>query len=226
MENSNSETKQAVARKAYEYLATKLHKDCILGIGTGSTTNFFIHELINKKPEIKAIVSSSIASTQLLEEAGLEVSELNDVGSPDFYIDGADEVNEHLQLIKGGGGALTREKIVAAASKKFVCMVDESKSVEILGRAFPVPIEVLPQARSYVARQLAKLGGEPVYREDFVTDYGNVILDTYDLDVSNPIALEKELNNIVGVVCNGIFAANQADVLLKASADGVTTLTR
>ena len=124
------------------------------------------------------------------------------------------------------GGALTREKIVAAASNKFVCMVDESKSVQCLGREFPVPIEVLPQARSYVARQLARLGGEPVYREDFVTDYGNVILDTYDLDVSNPLAFEQELNNIVGVVCNGIFAANQADVLLRAGSDGVTTLTR
>ncbi|MGM8900633.1 ribose-5-phosphate isomerase RpiA, partial [Psychrobacter sp. 1Y4] len=184
--------------------------------------------LIELLPQVK--LAGAVASSQVTEDKlralGIEIVDLNFAGTLDVYIDGADEVNEHLQLIKGGGGALTREKIVAAASNKFVCMVDESKSVEILGRAFPVPIEVLPQARSYVARQLAKLGGEPVYREDFVTDYGNVILATYDLDVSNPIALEKELNNIVGVVCNGIFAANQADVLLKAGANGVTTLTR
>ena len=207
--------KQAAARAALSYI----EDDMILGVGTGSTVNCLIELL----PQLK--LAGAVASSQVTEDKlralGIEIVDLNFAGTLDVYIDGADEVNEHLQLIVGGGGALTREKIIAAASKKFVCMVDE-----ILGRAFPVPIEVLPQARSYVARQLAKLGGEPVYREDFVTDYGNVILDTYDLDVSNPIALEKELNNIVGVVCNGIFAANQADVLLKASADGVTTLTR
>jgi len=152
--------------------------------------------------------------------------DLNVAGTLDVYIDGADEVNPELALTKGGGGALTREKIVAAASKQFVCMIDESKTVDVLGRGFPIPIEVLPQARSYVARQLVALGGEPVYREGFVTDYGNVILDTYDLDVSDAAAMEQTLNNIVGVVCNGIFAANRADIVLKASSAGVETITR
>ena len=212
--------KQAAARAALKYI----EDDMILGVGTGSTVNCLIELL----PQFK--LAGAVASSQVTEDKlraiGVEIIDLNFAGTLDVYIDGADEVNAHLQLIKGGGGALTREKIVAAASKQFICMVDASKEVEILGREFPVPIEVLPQARSYVARQLAQLGGEPVYREGFVTDYGNVILDTYDLDVSNPIALEKELNNIVGVVCNGIFAADQADILLKASSTGVETFSR
>lgn len=212
--------KQAAARAALKYI----EDDMILGVGTGSTVNCLIELL----PQFK--LAGAVASSQVTEDKlraiGVEIIDLNFAGTLDVYIDGADEVNAQLQLIKGGGGALTREKIVAAASKKFICMVDASKEVEILGREFPVPIEVLPQARSYVARQLAQLGGEPVYREGFVTDYGNVILDTYDLDVSNPIALEKELNNIVGVVCNGIFAADQADILLKASSTGVETISR
>ena len=212
--------KQAAAKAALSYI----EDDMILGVGTGSTVNCLIELLPTLK--LAGAVASSQVTEDRLRALGIEIVDLNFAGTLDVYIDGADEVNEHLQLIKGGGGALTREKIVAAASNKFVCMVDASKSVEILGRAFPVPIEVLPQARSYVARQLTRLGGEPVYREDFVTDYGNVILDTYDLDVSDPVALEKTLNNIVGVVCNGIFAANQADVLLKASSDGVEVLTR
>lgn len=212
--------KQAAAKAALQYI----EDDMILGVGTGSTVNCLIELL----PSIR--LAGAVASSQVTEDKlralGIDIVDLNFAGTLDVYIDGADEVNADLQLIKGGGGALTREKIVAAASNKFICMIDASKSVEILGRAFPVPIEVLPQARSYVARQLVQLGGEPVYREDFVTDYGNVILDTYDLDVSNPIALEQQLNNIVGVVCNGIFAVNQADVLLKASSAGVKTLTR
>ncbi len=212
--------KKSAAKAALEYIEDGM----ILGVGTGSTVNCLIELL----PTIR--LAGAVASSQVTEDRlkalGIEVVDLNFAGTLDIYIDGADEVNEHLQLIKGGGGALTREKIVAAASKKFICMVDESKRVDILGRNFPVPIEVLPQARSYVARQLAEMGAEPVYREGFVTDYGNVILDVYDLDVSNPIALEKELNNIVGVVCNGIFAANQADVLLKAGNNGVETLLR
>ena len=212
--------KQAAAKAALNYI----EDDMILGVGTGSTVNCLIELL----PQFK--LAGAVASSQVTEDKlkalGIEVVDLNFTGTLDIYIDGADEVNEHLQLIKGGGGALTREKIVAAASNKFICMVDDSKVVKLLGREFPVPIEVLPQARSYVARQLASLGGEPVYREDFVTDYGNVILDTYDLDVSNPIELEKQLNNIVGVVCNGIFAANQADILLKAGCDGVQTIMR
>ncbi len=212
--------KQAAAKAALQYI----EDDMILGVGTGSTVNCLIELL----PSIR--LAGAVASSQVTEDKlralGIDIIDLNFAGTLDVYIDGADEVNANLQLIKGGGGALTREKIVAAASKQFICMVDASKSVEILGRAFPVPIEVLPQARSYVARQLVQMGGEPVYREDFVTDYGNVILDTYDLDVSDPIALEQQLNNIVGVVCNGIFAANQADVLLRASSAGVETLTR
>lgn len=212
--------KQAAAKAALNYI----EDDMILGVGTGSTVNCLIELLPTLK--LAGAVASSQVTEDRLRALGIEIVDLNFAGTLDVYIDGADEVNANLQLIKGGGGALTREKIVAAASNKFVCMVDASKSVEILGRAFPVPIEVLPQARSYVARQLAKLGGEPVYRENFVTDYGNVILDTYDLDVSDPVALEQTLNNIVGVVCNGIFAANQADVLLKASSNGVETLIR
>lgn len=212
--------KQAAAKAALRYI----EDDMILGVGTGSTVNCLI-ELLPKFRLAGAVASSQVTEDKL-KMLGIEVVDLNFVGTLDVYIDGADEVNPQLQLIKGGGGALTREKIVAAASNKFICMVDESKCVEVLGRHFPVPIEVLPQARSYVARQLAILGGEPVYRENFVTDYGNVILDTYDLDVSNPLALEQQLNNIVGVVCNGIFAANQANVLLKASSNGVQTFTR
>ncbi|WP_352337556.1 ribose-5-phosphate isomerase RpiA [Psychrobacter sp. 16-MNA-CIBAN-0192] len=212
--------KQAAAKAALRYI----EDDMILGVGTGSTVNCLIELL----PQLR--LAGAVASSQVTEDKlralGIEVVDLNFAGTLDLYIDGADEVNAHLQLIKGGGGALTREKIVAAASNQFICMVDDSKMVDVLGRAFPVPIEVLPQARSYVARQLAQLGGEPVYREDFVTDYGNVILDTYDLDVSDPIALEQQLNNIVGVVCNGIFAANQADILLKAGSNGVKTILR
>ncbi|ALF58671.1 ribose-5-phosphate isomerase RpiA [Psychrobacter urativorans] len=212
--------KQAAAKAALRYI----EDDMILGVGTGSTVNCLIELLPTLR--LAGAVASSQVTEDKLRALGIEIVDLNFAGTLDLYIDGADEVNVQLQLIKGGGGALTREKIVAAASNKFVCMVDDSKMVEVLGRAFPVPIEVLPQARSYVARQLAQLGGEPVYREDFVTDYGNVILDTYDLDVSDPIALEQQLNNIVGVVCNGIFAANQADILLKAGSEGVKTILR
>lgn len=212
--------KQAAARAALDYI----EDDMILGVGTGSTVNCLIELLATVK--LAGAVASSQVTEDKLRAIGVDIVDLNFAGTLDIYIDGADEVNEHLQLIKGGGGALTREKIVAAASNKFICMVDASKIVDTLGRAFPVPIEVLPQARSYVARQLVQLGGEPVYREDFVTDYGNVILDTYDLDVSDPIALEQQLNNIVGVVCNGIFAANRADVVLKAGSDGVETINR
>lgn len=212
--------KQDVARAALAYI----EDDMILGVGTGSTVNCLIELL--PQVRIKGAVASSKVTQDKLEALGIEVMDLNFVGELDLYIDGADEVNPNLQLIKGGGGALTREKIVAAASKEFICLVDESKWVTTLGREFPVPIEVLPQARSYVARELVKLGGEPVYREGFVTDYGNIILDTYDLDIPSASDMESRLNNIVGVVCNGIFAANQADKLLIAKASGVETLTR
>ncbi|MUG32028.1 MULTISPECIES: ribose-5-phosphate isomerase RpiA [Psychrobacter] len=212
--------KQEVAKAALAYIDDGM----ILGVGTGSTVNCLIELL--PQVNLKGAVASSQVTQDKLEALGIEVMDLNYVGELDLYIDGADEVNPNLQLIKGGGGALTREKIVAAASKQFICLVDESKWVTQLGREFPVPIEVLPQARSYVARQLVKMGGEPVYREDFITDYGNVILDTYNLDITSASEFEARLNNIVGVVCNGIFAANQADKLLIAKSTGVETLQR
>lgn len=218
--NRQQQLKQEVARAALTYI----EDDMILGVGTGSTVNCLIELL--PKVRLRGAVASSQVTQDKLEALGIEVMDLNFVGELDLYIDGADEVNPNLQLIKGGGGALTREKIVAAASKEFICLVDESKWVTTLGREFPVPIEVLPQARSYVARELARLGGEPVYREGFVTDYGNVILDTYDLDVQSASEMEARLNNIVGVVCNGIFAANQADKLLIAKETGIETLLR
>ena len=218
--NRQQQLKQEVARAALTYI----EDDMILGVGTGSTVNCLIELL--PKMRLRGAVASSQVTQDKLEALGIEVMDLNFVGGLDLYIDGADEVNPNLQLIKGGGGALTREKIVAAASKEFICLVDESKWVTTLGREFPVPIEVLPQARSYVARELARLGGEPVYREGFVTDYGNVILDTYDLNVQSASEMEARLNNIVGVVCNGIFAANQADKLLIAKESGIETLLR
>lgn len=219
-DSNQQQLKQAVAQAALQYI----EDDMILGVGTGSTVNCLIELL--PKVRLKGAVASSQVTQDKLEALGIEVMDLNFVGELDLYIDGADEVNPNLQLIKGGGGALTREKIVAAASKQFFCLVDESKWVTSLGRAFPVPIEVLPQARSYVARQLVKMGAEPVYREGFVTDYGNVILDTYDLDIQSPSEMESQLNDIVGVVCNGIFAANQADKLLIARPSGVEVLER
>ncbi|USZ14951.1 ribose-5-phosphate isomerase RpiA [Moraxella sp. FZFQ2102] len=208
--------KQAAAKAALSYIDDGM----VLGVGTGSTVNCLIELLPQVK--LKGAVASSQVTEDKLRALGIEIFDLNSIGELDLYIDGADEIDGAGNMIKGGGGALTREKIVAAASRRFVCMVDDSKTVEVLGK-FPVAIEVLPQARSYVARELVKLGGEPVYREGFVTDYGNLILDTYDLDVSNPAKLEAELNNIVGVVCNGIFAAQSASVMLKASEQGVET---
>lgn len=212
--------KQEVAKAAL----ASIDDGMILGVGTGSTVNCLIDLL--PQVNLKGAVASSKVTQDKLEALGIEVMDLNYVGELDLYIDGADEVNPNLQLIKGGGGALTREKIVAAASKQFLCLVDESKWVTQLGREFPVPIEVLPQARSYVARQLVKLGGEPVYREGFVTDYGNLILDTYNLEITSASEMEQTLNNIVGLVCNGIFAANQADKLLIAKSTGVELLQR
>lgn len=209
--------KQAVAKTAL----THIEDGMILGVGTGSTVNCLI-ELLTQV-HLKGAVASSQATENRLRALGIEIFDLNSVGKLDLYIDGADEIDAQGNMIKGGGGALTREKIVAAASGRFVCMVDDSKMVAKLGK-FPVAVEVLPQARSYVARELVKLGGEPVYREGFVTDYGNVILDTYDLQINNPIKLEITLNNIVGVVCNGIFANQSAHIMLKASDDGVETV--
>lgn len=218
MTDNQQQQKQAAAQAALAYIETGM----ILGVGTGSTVNCLIDLL--PQVQLKGAVASSNITAEKLTALGIEVMDLNLTGTLDLYIDGADEVDSQHNLIKGGGGALTREKIVAAASRQFICLVDASKTVNQLGVDFPVPIEVLPQARSYVARQLVELGGEPVYREGFVTDYGNVILDVYGLDVRDPLAMEQRLNNIVGVVCNGIFAANRADIVLKATTDGVQTL--
>ena len=191
----------------------------IIGVGTGSTANFFIDALATLKDRIKGTVASSEATAERLKQHGIEVFLLNDVGSLSVYVDGADEVNQHREMIKGGGGALTREKIVAAMAKEFICIVDGSKQVNRLG-AFPLPIEVIPMARSYVARKLVALGGQPQYREGFLTDNGNIILDVHNLDISNPIELETTLNNIVGVVTNGLFAKRPADIVLVGEKSG------
>lgn len=193
--------------------------DIVLGVGTGSTVKFFIEQLPSVKDRIKAIVSSSKQSTKLLKQYNLPVVDLNSIGEVNLYVDGADEINESLEMIKGGGAALTCEKIVAAVSKRFICIVDESKLVKKLGK-FPLPVEVIPMARSYVAREMVKLGGAPTWREGVITDSGNYILDVHNLDILEPIALEQRINNIVGVVTNGIFAKRSADMALIAKADG------
>ena len=217
---SQDDLKRAVAQAAIEYVPA----DCIVGVGTGSTANFFIDELARIKHKIRGAVASSEASAKRLQGHGIEVVSLNEAGDLPVYVDGADEITRHLHMIKGGGGALTREKIVAACSKKFVCIADATKLVGMLGK-FPLPVEVIPMARSYVARQLTALGGQPVLRQDFTTDNGNVILDVHGLQIMNPVELESRINQIVGVVTNGLFAARPADVLLLGAADGVKTLT-
>lgn len=210
--------KQAVGRAALKYV----EPDTIIGVGTGSTVNHFIDALADIKHTITGAVSSSVASTERLKALGIEVFDLNSVNSLSIYVDGADEVTEHKHMIKGGGAALTQEKIVSAVAKTFVCIVDDSKEVGVLGD-FPLPVEVIPMARSYVARELVKLGGDPVYREGVVTDNGNVILDVHNLSIVNPREMEKAINNIAGVVTNGIFALRGADVVLVATNDGVVT---
>jgi len=194
-----------------------------LGVGTGSTVNFFIEALAQHAHRLTSIVSSSDASTARLERLGLQVVDLASTGDLDLYVDGADEATKHLHLIKGGGGALTREKILAGAARRFVCIVDDSKLVGVLGR-FPLPVEVIPMARSYVARQLVKAGGQPIWRENFVTDNGNHILDVHNLSITNPPELETRLNQIPGVVTIGIFAQRPADVLLVSTEDGVRVM--
>ena len=208
-----SAAKISVAKKAIDYIEKKLSKETILGIGTGSTVNFFIEELDPYKNHFRGAVSSSDASSEILKKKNIEVFSLNDVNQIDFYIDGADEVSPSNFLIKGGGGAHTREKIVAAASQEFVCIVDKTKLVERLG-AFPLPIEVIPEARSSVARKIVALGGKPIYRDGFITDQGNHIIDVKEMDISEPEALEILLNNMPGVVDNGIFAFNKPNVVL------------
>jgi len=213
------EKKQQVAKAALEYVV----EDTIIGIGTGSTANYFIDALASIKHKIEGTVASSNATAERLKSHGIPVLDINGVDEISVYLDGADESNRYLHLIKGGGGALTREKIVAAVSKRFVCIADDSKLVDVLGK-FPLPIEVIPMARSYVARQLVKLGGKPVWRDGFTTDNGNVILDVHNLQITEPVKFEKELNEITGVVTNGLFATRRADVLLLGSDDGVKVL--
>jgi len=213
--------KQAVAKAAIALVPD----DCILGVGSGSTANFFIAELARIKHRIEGAVASSEATAKRLKDLGIRVMELNGVNELPVYVDGADEVTRHLAMIKGGGGALTREKIVAAIARKFICIADASKRVDVLGK-FPLPVEVIPMARSYVARELVKLGGHPEWRQNFVTDNGNVILDVHGLSILNPAELEGALNQIVGVVANGLFARRGADVLLLGSAEGVQTFKR
>lgn len=222
---SQEQLKLEVAEAAIEYTLKHLDYDAYLGIGTGSTCNHFIDLLANHKGRIAGTVASSEQSAQRLRKHGIPVHNLNSVDEVQIYVDGADEVNPHLELIKGGGGALTREKIVAAVAKDFVCIVDQSKQVEHLGR-FPLPVEVIPMARSHVATAIIKLGGEPVYRENFITDNGNIILDVTNLyPIGSAQKLEEQLNNITGVVCNGIFARRPADILLLAGPQGVVSLT-
>jgi ribose 5-phosphate isomerase A len=216
----------ALKHAAAEAALKEVPEDSIVGVGTGSTVNFFIEGLGRIKHRIEGAVSSSEASTARLKAQGIQVFELNSVSELDVYVDGADEITPYLHMIKGGGGALTREKIVAAVATRFVCIADESKWVERLGR-FPLPVEVIPMAQSYVARQLVKLGGQPHLRKGFTTDNGNIILDVHNLDILNPIEMETSINQITGVVTNGLFARRGADVLLLATTDrGVQRHTR
>ncbi|MCC4273489.1 ribose-5-phosphate isomerase RpiA [Marinomonas communis] len=220
---TQDELKKAVAEAAVEYILPLLEEDTIVGVGTGSTANMFIDELAKHKQLFDGTVASSEASAERLKGHGIPVYDLNSVDSIRVYVDGADESNDHLHLIKGGGAALTREKIVAAVSEEFVCIADESKLVKVLGD-FPLPVEVIPMARSYVARELVKLGGDPVYREGVVTDNGNHILDVYNLEILDAVKLESQINEIVGVVTNGLFASRPANVLLLGTQSGVKTL--
>ena len=220
---TKDELKRAVAQAAFEHVESMLDDDTIVGVGTGSTANFFIEELGKISHKLNGTVASSEESTRRLKEHNIPVFDLNAVGEISVYVDGADEANDHLQLIKGGGAALTREKIIAAASREFVCIADDSKLVSTLGK-FPLPVEVIPMARSYVARQIVKLGGDPVYREHCVTDNSNHIIDVFNLEILNPRKLEYDLNQITGVVASGLFANRGADRLLLGSITGVKTL--
>jgi ribose 5-phosphate isomerase A len=220
---TQDQLKQAVAQAAIDFILPKLDEKSIVGVGTGSTANFFIDLLARHKMAFDGAVASSEATAQRLKSHGIPVYDLNSVSDLEFYVDGADESNERLELIKGGGAALTREKIVAAVAKTFLCIADESKLVPLLG-AFPLPVEVIPMARSHVARQLVKLGGDPVYREGVLTDNGNIILDVHNMRIDSPVQLEEQINNIVGVVTNGLFAARPADLLLLGTKDGVKSI--
>jgi ribose 5-phosphate isomerase A len=216
---TQDDKKKAAAHAALKYI----EDNAIIGVGTGSTVNHFIDALAEVKHKIQGAVSSSEVSTERLKAMGIEVFDLNSVDTFDIYVDGADEITEHKHMIKGGGAALTREKIVAAVAEKFICIIDDTKQVPILGQ-FPLPVEVIPMARSYVAREIVKLGGDPVYRQGVVTDNGNVILDVHNLKILNPVELERQLNAIVGVVTNGLFAHRCADVVLVGTDSSVETI--
>ncbi len=222
---TQDELKQAVARAARDYVAANVPAGSIIGVGTGSTANLFIDELAAIKDRIAATVASSEATRKRLEGHGIKVLDLNDVSRMPVYVDGADEITAGLDMIKGGGGALTREKIVAAVADTFVCVCDQSKLVATMGK-FPLPVEVIPMARAHVARELEILGGQPKLRDGFVTDNGNLILDVHGLAITDPAGLETAINQIVGVVTNGLFARRGADVLLLATPDGVKTMKR
>ncbi len=217
-----NELKKAVAATAAQYVRERLHEKFVLGVGTGSTANLFIECLAAFKHDIHCTVASSEGTKSRLLALGIPVMDLNSVDEVSIYVDGADEANAHLHLIKGGGGALTREKIIAAVAKEFVCIADQSKYVSVLGK-FPLPVEVIPMARSYVARAIVTLGGDPVYREGFVTDNGNQILDIHHLHIANPVELETQLNQITGVVTNGLFAVRPADMMILGTSDGIRT---
>ena len=217
---TQDEMKKAAGWAALQYV----EENSIVGVGTGSTVNHFIDALATMKFDIQGAVSSSEASTEKMKALGIQVFDLNSVNELSVYVDGADEINSQMHMIKGGGAALTREKIVAAVAEKFICIVDNTKQVDILGE-FPLPIEVIPMARSYVARQIVKLGGDPVYREGCVTDNGNIILDVYNMKIMKPEELEQQIDGIVGVVTNGLFAKRAADVLLVGCPEGVKTVT-
>ncbi|PSU89052.1 ribose 5-phosphate isomerase A [Photobacterium kishitanii] len=212
---TQDEMKKAAGWAALEYVT----KNSIVGVGTGSTVNHFIDALATRKEEIKGAVSSSIASTERLEQIGIKVFDANEVASLDIYVDGADEINAQFDMIKGGGAALTREKIVAAIAEKFICIVDNTKQVDVLGQ-FPLPVEVIPMARSFIGRELVKLGGDPVYREGVITDNGNIILDVYNMAITDPKVMEDSINALPGVVTVGLFAHRGADVLVVGSPEG------
>ncbi len=214
--------KRQVGERAAEHIDRYLEKDSVVGVGTGSTANYFIDALAEIRTHFDGAIASSIATEERLKSHGIPVYDLNSVKALNYYVDGADEVTEHLHMVKGGGGALTREKIVASVAKTFICIVDESKCVDLLG-AFPLPVEVIPMARSAVGRALVELGGRPVYREGFTTDNGNIILDVHDLQILDPRKLESDINNIVGVVTNGLFAQRGADLLIVGTETGVET---
>ena len=218
---TQDEQKRAAAQSAIQYIP----EGCIVGVGTGSTANYFIDELARIKHRIEGTVASSEATSRRLKAHGIKVFDLNDVDSLNVYVDGADEINRDLQMIKGGGGALTREKIVAAVAKTFICMADQSKFVQILGM-FPLPVEIIPMARGHIAREIMRLGGQPVLRENFITDNGNIIMDVRGLHILHPTELEATLDQITGVVTNGLFARRGADVLLLGTDQGVQTIAR